>query len=237
LGSFKCTQCKEMFKSKYFVTIHEETVHKLGNTTFCPICSKPFYGKPPLRSHIWTHYSAKDRQEAIARGEKVPAATEKRYQCHKCPLRFRRNAELSTHFKRVHNEEGGEELEKKLCGVCGRFVMDLKRHIRLSHTNEEDYRFKCSVCNKKFVKYTCLKSHKLTHVEGKPFKCEFCGMEFKLEKCYKTHRNGRHLRRPLQCHLCPFSTTTNSFVLKRHIRGVHERKFPDIDVQQIQGGR
>jgi len=233
-GSLKCAQCKKYFKSQRFLAIHKETVHKLCSTTHCPICAMPFYGQTPKKRHIWTHYSENDRQEAIARGEKVPSFLERRFPCEKCNSRFRCNAELSIHFKRVHGE-GGKELVKKLCGVCGALVTHLRHHTLQCHPTEEDFKHKCSLCDKKFVTHFLLQQHKLRHVEGKPFKCEFCGVDFKGETKYKAHRNRHHGIKPHQCHLCPFATT-NSFVLKWHIQRLHEGKFPGIEVQNVQGG-
>jgi len=84
----KCSHCEKTFNNKYRVAKHEKICHKLWNKTFCPICSKPFYGQNPLRSHVWTHYSKEDRQEALARGAKIPVQLKKRSQREKCPPKF-----------------------------------------------------------------------------------------------------------------------------------------------------
>ncbi|ODM87712.1 Zinc finger and SCAN domain-containing protein 5A [Orchesella cincta] len=168
------------------------------------------------RRHIWTHFSEEDRQEALARGEKVPFGVDRTFQCEKCPSSYTSNAALQKHQRECHEGQTPKQ---------------------------EDFRFVCTVCNRRFTQYTRLKLHKQScHVVEPQFKCEICERGFKLEKRLKEHRLGVHLnQKPFKCEQCP-RAFINKPLLKRHVEGVHEgKKFKQYprkkeEKQQKKGG-
>ncbi|ODM89377.1 PR domain zinc finger protein 5 [Orchesella cincta] len=191
--TLKCDQCDMRFAVENSRKKHVERVHTKdpSSACYCPICDCPFYAlKNPPRCHIWTHFSEEDRQDALARGEKVPFGVDRTFQCEKCPSMA---GSLATHMR---------------------------------HTpKQEDFRFVCTVCNRRFTQYTRLKLHKQScHVVEPQFKCEICARGFKLEKRLKEHRLGVHLnQKPFKCEQCPRAFMRNT-ILKRHVEGVHEGK-------------
>ncbi|CAL8136878.1 unnamed protein product [Orchesella dallaii] len=117
-----------------------------------------------------------------------------------------------------------EEKEKHLCGICGKVVIDLKLHMTVKHTPEEEKNFECDLCPKKFSMEKLLRDHKKkAHALGKPWKCKVCGKDFKFEKYLKEHEIGHEEVKPFECHLCGMGFTRRH-VLNRHLGNVHEGK-------------
>ncbi|ODM88407.1 Histone H2B type 1-P [Orchesella cincta] len=223
--TLKCDHCDMRFAVEYALKKHVEKVHTKdpSSACYCPICGCPYYAlKNPPRRHIWTHFSEEDRQDALARGETVPFGVDRTFQCEKCPSSYTCNAALQKHQRESH--EG--QVKRKICGICGASVAgSLVSHMRLKHPKQEDFRFVCTVCNRRFTQYTRLKLHKQScHVVEPQFKCEICARGFKLEKRLKEHRLGVHLnQKPFKCEQCPRAFMRRT-LLKRHVEGVHEGK-------------
>ncbi|ODM87051.1 putative zinc finger protein [Orchesella cincta] len=179
---YKCDLCERRFPYPAGLQKHLESTHKQGSTSYCPTCKKPFVGKKPSSNHLWTHYSEEEKQEALARGEKVPHTIVKRYQCEN----VRRASHAIGDEKTPAKGSRRSSQEKKICGVCGAAVVSLLAHMKQSHPKEEDFRFSCSVCDKKFAQYTRLKHQK------RPFKCPKCPMAFTRAEVLRKHKLYKH---------------------------------------------
>ncbi|ODM89293.1 putative zinc finger protein [Orchesella cincta] len=157
---YKCDLCERRFPYPAGLQKHLESTHKQGSTSYCPTCRSHLLERSP-KHHLWTHYSEEEKQEALARGEKVPHTIVKRYQCEQCASSFTCESAMRKHQQRAHE---GVPQEKKICGVCGAAVVSLLAHMKQSHPKEEDFRFSCSVCDKKFAQYTRLKTIKRSNM-------------------------------------------------------------------------
>ncbi|CAL8068284.1 unnamed protein product [Orchesella dallaii] len=197
----------------------KEKVNRKLNVNPCPICERPYFVKKAPRRHIWTHYSAQEKEDAVARGEKDPSSSKKMFLCDQCPSAYTTNSELLKHRKQIHEEV----VERQACEKCGSLVKNLAGHMRQSHPKKEDFRFVCLECEEKFINSARLRQHKLLkHGEGKKVKCERCEQLFKTRRELTVHVNSKHLKiMPYKCELCGVA-----FIWKtswtRHIQGVHE---------------
>ncbi|CAL8068292.1 unnamed protein product [Orchesella dallaii] len=217
----ECPTCSKQFRTPNLLRIHLNAAHKLGNLHRCPICNRPYYGKKAPRRHIWTHYSAQEKEEAVAKGEKVPSCWEKGFMCDQCPSAFTTNSELLKHQKQIHEEV----VERQACEKCGSLVKNLAGHMRQSHPKKEDFRFVCLECEEKFINSARLRQHKLSkHGEGKKVKCERCEELFKTRRELTVHVNSKHLKiMPYKCEFCGMAFT-RKMSWTRHVQGVHKER-------------
>uniref|UniRef100_A0A1I8NGK9 C2H2-type domain-containing protein n=1 Tax=Musca domestica TaxID=7370 RepID=A0A1I8NGK9_MUSDO len=99
----------------------------------CTICCKMFQYKSQLKKHILTHSTL------------LP------YKCELCQKGLKSAQSLRQHMFKRH-EEGGREVTKVKCQVCGKLYANKKSlnvHIRL-HTNERPFKCDFDLCNQTF---------------------------------------------------------------------------------------
>ncbi|GFS91470.1 hypothetical protein NPIL_465221 [Nephila pilipes] len=88
----------------------------------------------------------------------------------------------------------------------------------------EEKKFCCGVCNRKFGYKHVLQNHKRTHTGEKPFECPQCNKRFTRDHHLKTHMRLHTGEKPYQCPHCDrhFVQVAN---LRRHLR-VHTGERP-----------
>jgi uncharacterized Zn-finger protein len=154
-----------------------------------------------------------------------------------------------------NNKEVNNNLKKYMCTFKGctksfNFPSWLRNHI-VGHENER--RYTCNICDKKFNQETILKRHKKIH-QGKKFICLTCNIEFNRSSNLKRHKtlkihtdnvkyNCRYckqifnikrklhqhyskdhsLAKPFQCNACDKSYTAESS-MKMHYKNTHKNK-------------
>lgn len=115
------------------------------------------------------------------------------------------------------------------CGACGKkfpFESRLKKHQRLFHLGEKD--FKCLLCEKAFSTRQGLQIHSAKHFDARPFTCEYCWKTFKIQKVL-----GKHMKLHLNearyiCRICENAFITND-KLNNHMKQAH----PNADSIEI----
>ncbi|KAM7418550.1 hypothetical protein PAMA_015927 [Pampus argenteus] len=130
-----CQQCGKGFVYRFGLTKHLQMVHGKIRPFVCQICSKAFFTKRDVETHIRIHTG------------------EKPYHCELCERRFARRVELNVHL-RWHNGE-----KRHWCPYCGKGFLDsnnLKRH-KYVHTGEKP--LSCPHCPKNFKQSGHLKKH------------------------------------------------------------------------------
>ena len=120
----------------------------------CPSCNQLFLNHVTLKNHIKnTHEYHPDS-----------------YYCSECGKGFPTQSKLSTHMK-IHQESSP-------CPECGAVVKNLRTHMIHKHHTEEDKKFICQDCDKRFLYSSKLDKHRMSvHLKLRPYKCRY-GCEF-----------------------------------------------------------
>ncbi|XP_061669468.1 mucin-17-like isoform X2 [Syngnathoides biaculeatus] len=130
-----CQKCGKGFVYGFGLTKHLQMVHGKIKPFVCQICTKAFFTKRDVETHIRSHTG------------------ERPFHCHLCEKKFFRSVELNTHL-RWHRGE-----KRHWCPYCGKGFFDqnnLKRH-KYIHTGEKPH--SCPHCPKHFTQSGHLKKH------------------------------------------------------------------------------
>lgn len=115
---------------------------------------------------------------------------------------------------------------KYLCEHCGcNFVKHSNLKIHLRKHAQNNFKTRCTQCNKEFSHMSSFKKHNCTNsIELKTFVCHICGKLFKTKTNLKDHENFCSGEKPFHCYECDkqFTTATK---LKNHILVKHDQKF------------
>ncbi|XP_063631178.1 gastrula zinc finger protein XlCGF62.1-like [Cydia splendana] len=117
------------------------------------------------------------------------------FPCTVCEKVFRWKASLKRHMEKHHvKDKMASAAYCAACGISFSSVCSYQRHMKnsLKHVTQEQLRFICDHCNKRFADKTKLRDH----IEEK------------------------HLHRTYQCHIC-HKPSKNRVGLDQHIRNVH----------------
>ncbi|CAL8274071.1 unnamed protein product [Lota lota] len=145
-GMLKMFHCPYAGCSQVYVAIssyqnHVNLVHRKGRTKVCPHpgCGKKFYLSNHLHRHMIIHSGVRD------------------FICETCGKSFKRKNHLEVH-RRTHT--GETPLQCEVCGYQCRQRASLNWHMK-KHRTEEQYRFTCQHCGKRFEKLHSVKFHRL----------------------------------------------------------------------------
>ncbi|CAL8136880.1 unnamed protein product [Orchesella dallaii] len=243
-NDYKCSQCEVILDNSVNQgnLLRSHVIKEHTNLNVCPHCPSRFDRASRLKTHVENVHKnvliaeETGETEAQAQERKVrPNLKKFRCEVENCGGSFTGRLALAKHFKSMHTNEK-EEKEKHLCGICGKTVIDLKLHMTVKHTPEEEKNFECDLCPKKFSMEKLLKDHKKkAHAPGKPWKCKVCGKDFKFEKYLKEHEIGHEEVKPFECHLCGMGFTRRH-VLNRHLGNVHEGKNREDKIKKWENG-
>jgi len=87
--------------------------------------------------------------------------------CETCGQGFQGRLKMIMHRRRAHINAG-----EKQCPYCGGSFTNLWRHMKVSHTEDKDKKYKCDFCEKGFVDNSRLQAHlRSRHTGEKPFPC------------------------------------------------------------------
>ncbi|CAG0895352.1 unnamed protein product [Cyprideis torosa] len=95
----------------------------------------------------------------------------------------------------------GVRIPCRECSTTFKKVVDLRRHIRLKHT--ENHPYSCEHCPKKFVTPKDCRRHMMAHT--RPYMCTWCSKRFSDPRELKFHENKHENPgdKPFACDLCP----------------------------------
>ena len=135
-SNLKCDDCSKVFGNAKTLERHSKRFHNENSTAkvLCDICNTKVND---LKTHMKSH-------------------EEKKFQCDKCPKRYRTKFDLKTHTNSVHLGV------KETCPHCGKLTANLSKHIYGNHMHE----FPCEICGRIFARQTQLNYHLKAHERG-----------------------------------------------------------------------
>ena len=82
--------------------------------------------------------------------------------------------------------------EKTACSICGAMigVNLMQRHMENKHTTNDEKKYKCEFCVKRFNSKPALKDHVNTHTGEKPYLCKYCGSGFASVGNHRMHERS-----------------------------------------------
>ena len=188
--------CTQQFSSKTDLKQHYQEVHKnradknqsrverkynryqISDHHACNVCSEKFETKPQLQKHKKTAH------------KKVTS-----FSCEEYSSVYTSRQSLKEHVQSVH------EGIKKVCSNCLKPVLDLTRHIRNQHKNEEQRNFHCDICDTNFrTNYILVRHKEIKHLKVKAWSCDLCDKQFGEKRDMIRHKNAIHFKiKNIQC--------------------------------------
>ncbi|XP_063836250.1 zinc finger protein 91-like [Ostrinia nubilalis] len=282
--SFPCEFCDKTFKWKTSLRKHVET-HRIETgqkrRPYCEPCRLSFTTTSNLQKHVkaslkhqiqlklWklkeslpTDSTPPEKQQAHI--EKIKGAVNSsrpRFSCAQCGKTFQWRGNLSRHMH-SHAVRAKGELVCEPCNRTFSSIATYKQHMKISkkHVSENDFKYMCSDCGKRFANKTRLKDHvNWEHLKNFVHTCDVCQKVFKSHTALYIHKQvhnkdstdhlcdhcGKHFANlaRLRCHIVALHTSTAPYkcsvccakfswhsCLSRHARRVHRRPPRDTTV-------
>ncbi|KAJ6633116.1 Transcription factor grauzone [Pseudolycoriella hygida] len=181
-----CEICSETFETFGKVIKHYRTAHNVAGYVLC--CGRKFHGFGRALNHISHHLN--------------PDA----YRCDICDKRFPCKNSLQRHMK-DHIPPDSPLIHK--CEICKNRIYKtaacLTQHMRLKHSPDEDKKFHCDQCSKKFLSQPLLNYHIRTdHNMEFAQVCEICAGVYKDKNTLRVHMKCHSTVTPekVQCNIC-----------------------------------
>ncbi|KAK0426591.1 hypothetical protein QR680_009788 [Steinernema hermaphroditum] len=171
---FMCTKCDKVFKTMemaraHFRKVHGKPLKQEKKIHKCDHCDKVYPAKTQLNEHI-----------------SIVHRNERNFVCDQCGSAFGRRGGLRRHVQMVHVGQL-YSCPYEACDHPGyKCPKALAAHVRAVHTGDRP--FKCTHCDRSFVRRNDLKVHEVTHSASVEQKCDLCGSVFKREHYLKKHR-------------------------------------------------
>ena len=144
MGWKVCDQCEKYFENATILEIHKESHFQ---SAVCDQCGFQATSDRTLITHKRREHESKP------------------VECPKCQLVVK-----NAYFLRNHKRSAC--LRKSACNICGGMFRKIELHMRAMHTAEEDKKFHCSYCGKKFTFRQSFLNHEMNiHVKQKAFQC------------------------------------------------------------------
>ncbi|XP_052746347.1 zinc finger protein 845 [Bicyclus anynana] len=247
--TFPCQYCAKVFKWRTSLRKHVEK-HRIETgekrTPYCEPCRLSFTSTPNLQKHVRT--SSKHKIQLALRkvngveanGTQKSASKQKsqmmdeikssvnksqpKFNCQQCDKVFLWRGNLMRHL-RSHAAKAKGDLVCKPCNRSFSSIATYQQHMKISkkHVSENDFKYMCSDCGKRFAIKLHLRDHiNWEHLKNYVYSCDECQKVFKTRNSVYLHKQAVHMKDSLE-HLCdhcgkPFP---NNAKLRSHILGIH----------------
>jgi len=163
----KCDKCKKQFiKEDFYDHVCE------AKTFVCNDCGEIYHSKDAFKYHQKMKHSN----------------LKKDHICNICGKGFYMKGHLTSHMSRAH-------LNKPVtCPECGLQVKNLKMHLKIIHTPDEEKKFQCEDCGKGFAKRDSYTAHRMNmHLKLRPYRCRYgCDMSYNDTSNRNQHEKRVH---------------------------------------------
>ncbi|KAI8116278.1 Transcription factor grauzone [Lucilia cuprina] len=198
-----CSICNDILDSFYNLKIHFRDKHNTVAYAMC--CNKKFYRRDVLVDHLNVH---KDPNY---------------FKCPKCGKTVTTRYSLTKHMENHQLHETQQNLFN--CDKCDKSFLKkivFERHVLL-HIPEEERKFQCSMCVKKFATEYLRKQH-INHTHSKKYTkiCDVCGVTVWDKYSFNRHMAQHNGVKPVKfkCDICA-AELTNIYFLNRHKKLMH----------------
>ncbi|KAM9309273.1 uncharacterized protein KZ484_025366 isoform 2-T4 [Pholidichthys leucotaenia] len=162
---YGCVECGKRFCQIYNYRVHLRThaQTKIDHLQ-CRVCLKGFTSQEDLNDHLSTTH-----------------LEDQFYECDLCKRVFASLKACQFHVQSHISMMNG------LCDLCGRYFSSPESLAR--HKQKKCHRnYKCTDCNKIFIKKNALLKHSFSHLGLLPYTCVRCRCHFRLAKQYRQHK-------------------------------------------------
>ncbi|CAH0730998.1 unnamed protein product, partial [Brenthis ino] len=241
---FPCEFCGKTFKWRTSLRKHLET-HRIEagekRKPYCAPCRISFTTTSNLQKHVRTSSKHQIQLKLRKLTETIPdlTTTDKRkahqeilstvnksrhqFACTQCDKRFLWRGNLLRHLH-SHAAKAKGDLVCKPCNKTFSSIATYQQHMKISkkHVSENDFKFMCSDCGKRFPTKSRLRDHiNWEHLKNFVYSCDECHKVFKTSNSVYLHKQV-HRKDTVQ-HLCdhcgkPFP---NHAKLRSHMLGQH----------------
>ncbi|KAJ2941784.1 hypothetical protein O0L34_g10590 [Tuta absoluta] len=248
--AFQCEFCDKSFRWKTSLRKHLET-HRIETgqkrRPYCETCRLSFTTTSNLQKHVKTSSKHQiqlklrklkddstlpDKDKEQSKIEQIRCSVNSKRQvfpCAQCDRRFQWRGNLLRHLH-SHRAKANGELVCEPCNRTFSSIATYNQHMKISrkHVSENDFKYMCSDCGKKFANKTRLKDHvDWEHLKNFVHKCPVCQKVFKSHTSLYLHKQVVHKKNNPD-HLCdhcgkPFP---NRAKLRNHIIALHTTEAP-----------
>ncbi|XP_045783012.1 zinc finger protein 423-like isoform X2 [Maniola jurtina] len=251
-NSYPCEFCAKIFKWKTSLRKHLEK-HRIETgqkrKPYCAPCRLSFTTTPNLQKHVRTSSKHKIQLKLRKLNGNIEAnetgATQKqskqktqlmdeiksavnnsqpKYFCHQCDKVFLWRGNLYRHLE-SHAAKAKGDLVCKPCNRTFSSIATYQQHMKISkkHASENDFKYMCSDCGKRFPTKSHLKDHiNWEHLKNYVYTCDECQKVFKTSNSVYLHKQAVHKKDCME-HLCDHCGKgfPNNTKLRNHILGIH----------------
>jgi len=180
---------------------------KLIKQAFCRICDLTFPDTIELNKHRKNEHYKKSRKLCLICG-KLTSNTD-HFETHKDPSERPvykcQICDKSYHFKQgLNNHMRVHNNDYRYeCQYCGKKFRDCShRKYHIFREHTGETRFSCNICGRNFIQTNSFKQHMLTHTGERAFKCEICDRTFNRRVQLKNHAVTHTNDKSHKCEVC-----------------------------------
>ncbi|XP_063371829.1 zinc finger protein 880-like [Cydia amplana] len=236
---WRCVSCGELCSRAAVAADHAARAHGAAPTHTCRRCGLTLQSLAKLRNHMKNHAERQKcelcgktfRDRSSLRTHLFIHSGEKEYSCPHCDKRFLFKKAMEVHLV---THAAPARLYCLECDMTFKNRMSYYQHKKynLKHIDPEKLKYKCPLCDKKFLKAARLEEHNMAvHLKVTPIRCTIpdCDFACSSKPVLRTHirmvhRNLRFVRNHV-CDTCGKAYTTKK-TLEGHMRShTGERPF------------
>ena len=221
-----CNNCEETFKRRSSLSLHKRRAHEEPKEEGSEPKEETQTAKEVEVGNTPVLWIKEPSLERLVNGKKakyfyMPEGNFKKgppYKCLICAFKSKSKSDVRLHFHKVHRKE-----RLFRCIECDarkeKWQQVVTHWNRIHNPNREDQlKFVCETCGKKYQEQSELKIHVLVHGESK-YPCKYCGKGFKSPYAQKYHETERHEKEHQPCRMC--GKMLSGMSVKVHERVVH----------------